>query len=259
MYDHSVEDVEEGKLVGVMMIDLSAAFDMVDHQIHLEKLQHFGFEESVLAWINSYLFGRSQSVMVDGCLSPPLNIVCGVPRTSILRPLLYILFTNYIPELVHEHPVDYASPHTFCMQYVGTTCYVDDATYSFGHTDPAVSSSKLSDQYQKIAKYMAGNKLVINADTNHLVVMGGKQFYGRRNYVRLTAGEHLVLPSSTEKLLGGSIKDDLKWKEHILNSKQSLVTQLTNRINGLCLISPRATFHNRLMVANGIFMSKICT
>ena len=71
---------------------------------------------------------------------------------------------------------------------------------------------------------MAGNKLVINADKTHLVVMGGKQSSGRRNDVWLTAGEHLVLPSSTEKLLGGSIKDDLKWKEQIIIAISHLST-----------------------------------
>ena len=91
MYDQWVEEVEDGCLVGVMMIDLSAAFDMVDHPLLLEKLKLFGLEEGSLSWIRSYLTNRTQNVYVDGCLSPPLDIDCGVPQGSILGPLMYII------------------------------------------------------------------------------------------------------------------------------------------------------------------------
>ena len=89
MYDRWVEEVDDGNMVGVMMIDLSAAFDMVDHDILLKKLDLFGLDEMSLLWIKSYLSGRSQSVFIDGCLSPPLGIECGVPQCSILVPLMY--------------------------------------------------------------------------------------------------------------------------------------------------------------------------
>ena len=78
-------------MVGVMMIDLSAAFDMVDHQLLLQKLELFGLDNGALRWVESYLSNRYQSVCVDGCLSPPLPVECGVPQGSILGPLLYIL------------------------------------------------------------------------------------------------------------------------------------------------------------------------
>ena len=88
----------------------------------------------------------------------------------------------------------------------------------------------------RIADYMATNNLVINADKTHLVI---------------------ILPSMTEKLLGGHISQDLKWKQHILDSENSLVRQLTCRIDGLAIMSSRATFMTRLMVANEIVMSKL--
>ena len=65
-------------MVGIMMIDLSAAFDMVDHDLLLSKLKLLGLERSALNWFNSYLRGRSQSVMVDGCLSSAVTLECGV-------------------------------------------------------------------------------------------------------------------------------------------------------------------------------------
>ena len=258
MYDQWIEDVEDDKMVGVMMVDLSAAFDMVDHPLLLQKLELFGLEPSVLSWIKSYLSNRTQSVFVDGCLSPPLRLECGVPQGSILGPLFYILYTNDIPDLVHNHPVNHLQPEPSCDPCGGTVCYVDDATYSVGHSDPAVLSSTLSEQYSTIAEYMAANKLVINGDKTHLVVMATKKFDQCRAEVQLQAGQHIILPSSSEKLLGCNISQDMKWKVHISGSDQSMYRHLTSRINGLCMISSRACFSTRLMVANGIVMSKLC-
>ena len=83
-------------MLQVMMVDLSAEFDMVDHTIILENLRISGLTDSAIQWMTSYLDGHSQSVYIDGCLSPPLNIKYGVSQGSILDPLLYIL------HLVHK-------------------------------------------------------------------------------------------------------------------------------------------------------------
>ena len=258
MYDQWVEEIEDGCLVGVMMIDLSAAFDMVDHPLLLEKLKLFGLEDRALSWIRSYLADRTQSVYVDGCLSPPLDIVCGVPQGSILGPLMYIIFTNDIPDLVHPHTVDYKDPKPYCKECGSTVCYVDDGTFSFGHADPEEVTNTLTTQYDNIAEYMIANKLVINDDKTQLVVMSSKANIGRRTEVSLTAGQHIIEQASSAKLLGGIVSQDLKWKKHLLTSDQSVIRQVTSRVNSLSLISPRATFRTRLMVANGIVVSKIC-
>ena len=175
-----------------------------------------------------------------------------------MGPLFYVLFTSDIPDLVHDHPVDYQAPQPYCPECGSTVCYVDDCTYSHGDKDPAKLSQTLSNQYKKIAGYMAANKLVINADKTHLIVMGTKATAARRHEVTLQAGEHTIRPSMTEKLLGGNICENLKWREHLLDNEQSLVRQLTSRINGLVKVSEYASFSTRLMVANGIFVSKLC-
>ena len=69
---------------------------------------------------------------------------------------------------------------------------------------------------------MAANKLVINGDKTHLVVMGTKKTAARRQEVSVQADGHIIQPSRTEKLLGGVICEDMKWKEHLLGSDQSL-------------------------------------
>ena len=74
---------------------------------------------------------------------------------------------------------------------------------------------------------MAAKKLVINADKTHLVVMGTKSTAARRNEVVLHAGGHLIRPTRTEKMLGGNICKDMKWKKHLVDNEQSLARQVT--------------------------------
>ena len=106
LYDQWVEDVEEGKMVGVLLCDQSAAFDLCDHYLLVEKLKLMGVEDSAADWFWSYLSGRKQSCYVDGQLSTPLELSsCGVPQGSIGGPILWLLFTFDQPDVIHEHVV----------------------------------------------------------------------------------------------------------------------------------------------------------
>ena len=149
---------------------------------------------------------------------------------------MYILYTNDIPDLAHNHGVSVAQPAPYCHECGGTVCYVDDSTYSLAHSNPEVLSSGLTRQYQEIAKYMAANKLVINDDKTHLLVLGTKSMDEKRKLVTMQAGNHTIAPSKKEKLLGCMVSDNLKWRHHILDGEQALVKQLTSRVNALSIV-----------------------
>ena len=103
MYDGWVQAVESEQIAGVCMLDMSAAFDVVDHDLLLQKLNLYGFQDDSLGWIKSYLTCRRQCVVINGCLSKMLPVNSGVPQGSILGPLLYTIFTNELPEIIHSH------------------------------------------------------------------------------------------------------------------------------------------------------------
>lgn len=278
LYDGWVEAVEEGKMVGVLLCDQSAAFDICDHAILVEKLKLMGVENSAAAWIWSYLSDRQQSCFVDGHLSTAMSLsACGVPQGSIGGPLLWLCFTSDQPDVIHDHPVDGQDLHRGCGQAAqlerashdkepevvqtgdcGTLVgYVDDGAYSYAHSDPVILSEVLSSKYDLLEDWMNSNKLVINADKTHLMVMGGKSAAAKRTDVSIQAGTFSIFPTETEKLLGGQLHQSLQWNHHILDHESSLMKQLTTRINGLKKISVNATFNTRLMVANGAVMSKM--
>ena len=184
MYDVWLESLEAGELAGVCFLDMSAAFDIVDHTLLLEKLQLYGFDKSMISWTTSYLTGRTQAVCIDGCLSKLMPVQHGVPQGSILGPLLYTLFTNELPETIHNHPVDSQDQTlvktwpTYSMgcNSCGTVgCYADDTTYSCTDSDPAKLSEKLSNQYKVISDFLISNKLKLNDDKTHLMVMSTSQ------------------------------------------------------------------------------------
>ena len=261
MYDKWVEDVDDGKLVGVLLCDQSAAFDLCDHVLLIEKLRLMGLDESALSWVRSYLSGRQQSCYVDGHLSAPLSLPqCGVPQGSIGGPLLWLCFICDQPNVVHDHAVDAQEAHhgcdqqAECGQLVG---YVDDGAFSYSHRDPAVLSEVLTRKYSMLEDWMNGNKLVVNQDKTHVLVMGTKKMAANRNKVSIRSGQYNIKPSVTEKLLGGHIHQSLLWNHHISDHRNSLISQLSSRINGLKKIASTATFNTKLMVANGVIMSKL--
>ena len=92
MFDTWLDAMENDDISAVIMLDLSAAFDVVDHNILIQKLKLYGLEAETLTWFESYLSDRSQQVFIEGSLSGSLSLDAGVPQGSVLGPLLYIIF-----------------------------------------------------------------------------------------------------------------------------------------------------------------------
>ena len=94
-------------------------------------------------------------------------------------------------------------------------------------------------------------------DKTHLIVIAERKDAEKRMSVSIQAGAHNIVPTQKEKMLGGILHQSLKWNTHIRDDKESLMNQLTSRINGLRKVCNNASFQTRCMIANGIVMSKI--
>ena len=265
MFDTWVEAFEDDEVSAVVMLDMSAAFDVVDHDILIRKMALYGFEESALSWVKSYLTNRTQSVFIEGSLSDPLPVECGVPQGSILGPLLYILFTNDLPEAIHDHlpgqvhqqehqPAFY---NTKCGSCGGLCLYADDSTLTLSNKDVQQLNTDIDEKYKMVAQYMARNKLILNSDKTHLLVMTSTRKHQLHQDfgISLNTGTEIIQPQSQERLLGATVSNTLSWNSHIRGSEASLTSCLTSRINALSKVCLYSNFVTRKMVANGLVMS----
>ena len=121
-------------------------------------------------------------------------------------------------------------------------------------SNPATLSASLSNKYRIIAQFMVDNRLKLNDDKTHLLVMGPSQDTG---HVRIITPTEVIRSTSSEKLLGCFISKDLTWMDYIKGNKDSLMKSLNLRLGAIRKIRYLASFKNRKMIAEGIFMSKL--
>ena len=131
------------------------------------------------------------------------------------------------------------------------------SAYSSAHSDTAILSEVLTRKYNLLEEWINSNKLVINADKTHLLVLGPKKISKKRDEVSIQAGPFKIKPTETEKLLGCNLHQSMQWNHHIRDHSKSVVKQITTRANGLTKIARNATFKTRLMIANGAVMIRL--
>ena len=270
LQDAWVEAAEHGKLAGAALIDMSAAFEVVDTSILLQKCRLLGFSREAEQWLFSYLTGRSQCTSISGSTSSTLPLDSGLPQGSILGPVLYSLFTSDFPEVVHgadcpHHPSnrppgeEVAVYRTMCTECGGLVCFADDSTYTVGAATEEELSAKLSRKFKLMSNYLTENRLAINTDKTHTIVITTQQ--KRRHIdtaaVTLDTGSEVITPSTVVQLLGVPVQQDLGFGTLLLSGKHSVINSLVRRINALKKVSKVATFKTRLCVCSSIVMSKI--
>ena len=261
MYDKWVEEMEQGKLVGALMVDQSAAFDLCDHRILEGKMDLLlgggdeGSRNPGTLWVGSYLSGRSQCTLVDGHLSRPIKL----PPVSVIQGgvgagLLYLCYTTDLPDAVHNHPVN--NSEAYCKDDGAMVNFVDDGTSYVSDEDPQLVTEAMNQNYKRIEEWMNCNKLVINADKTHYIVGAGRRSAQLRSEVKLKAGNFEIDQSGSQKLLGGIISNDGKWNLLIRDHKNSIIKQINSRINAMKMLS-NGDSKTRLMVASAVIQSKL--
>ena len=145
---------DSGQISALCLLDLTAAFDTVDHELLISRLERqFGLRGVVLEWFRSYLSGRTFRVVFSGSTSSIIYIVCSVPQGSVLGPLLFIVYTADLAAIAEKHDV---SLHAFADD---TQLYLNCR-----RTDTASAAARLEQCITNVGRWMCTNRLKLNAD-----------------------------------------------------------------------------------------------
>ena len=196
----------QGKVTALVLLDLSAEFDTIDHSILLSRLDNwFGIRNSALRWLTSYLTNRSQRIKVEGHLSSESGLLYGVPQGSVLGPLLFSLYTTPLSNIISIFSV----PHHFFAYY--SKLYL-----CFSKNDSVTALHNLQSCLNSVQSWMKANKLKLNPEKTEFLLIGHDR--QRRKYLDLFPYTLLNIPtSSAEKArnLGVIFDVDLSLKSHV--------------------------------------------
>ena len=158
--DKILTGIDKGLMTGLILIDLQKAFDTIDHEILLQKLEHIGFSGQSINWFRSYLANRTFLVNVENVFSDPGKLECGVPQGSILGPLLFLLYVNDMPGAVN------------CEMFL----YADDTCLVFQGKDLEIISERLNSEFSKLCDWFVDNRLSIHfgEDKTKSILFTGK-------------------------------------------------------------------------------------
>ena len=197
--------VDEGMLTVGVFMDLSKAFDTIDHNVLLYKLNHYGFRGVCNKWFQNYLSNRKQYVSYNSAISSLTNVSCGVPQGSILGPLLFIIYMNDICQT---------------SKLLSTILFADDTTVFYSHQNLSVLCSTLNRELKEVSNWFKANKLSLNAKKTNLMYLGTRSQTNiaiDNNYFDIYLDGCKLTRVFEAKFLGIIIDENMTWKKHIDN------------------------------------------
>jgi len=233
LIDKWLKAINDGFIIGVVMVDFRKAFDLVDHSILLKKLELYKCSHTTINWFKSYLGDRKQRVSLNGFMSSEKNIEYGVPQGSILGPLLFLIFINDLPFSLHN-------------VISSTDMYADDTTICDVQRSVGTLQANLQSSLALLETWCRNNGMVLNTDKTKVLLITTPHKRARLNVPFSLTFKNIPLKSSkSEKLLGVYVNENLKWDDHVNKIKKKISTNLwlLSRIKMFIPLSARILFY----------------
>ena len=213
MLDDWQRGVDADRIIASLFLDLSRAFDTINHAYLLQKLElNFGVRGHEHNWFREYLQGRQQRVMIGSVVSTWLTLTHDVPQGSILGPLLFILFVNDLPTMVQNGSLN---------------MYADNTTlYSEGNT-VANAIGKLKEDAQLTLEWLKHNNLTVNLKKTKFMLAGRRRRDKEISMARFALCDEELQPQVVTTSLGVAIDSQLTWKERVKRVRQKCFVGLT--------------------------------
>lgn len=211
--DNWRKSLDDDDLIGALFVDLSKAFDMVDHSILLMKLRCYGIVGEEYDWFKNYLSNRCQRVRIHNQLSSWSGIGRGVPQGSILGPLLFLLFVNDLSEAI---------PNGVVHQYA------DDIILTVVAKNKATLQHYTQENMDAVTSWVQSARLCLNARKTILMLLARKRRQVELEDVMIMVGNERITRSRVVKCLGVLIDEGLLWQEHIAEIKRKVSLGLSH-------------------------------
>ena len=198
--DRVISELDQGHSPLAIFLDLSKAFDTLNHDILLSKLQYYGIKNSAFNWLKTYLENRNHFVQIENYKSRMLPVSLGVPQGTILGPLLFIIYINDI---------------SHCSDFFKFITYADDTNlfYNMHNTDPTNINSELN----KVLHWLEVNKLSINIPKTKFMI-----FHNQNKNINCITPDITIKDTKIERVesfnfLGVIFDQHMKWNCHVNN------------------------------------------
>ena len=186
--------MDDGKVGVLVLLDLSAAFDTVDHSLLIQRLQkEVGLTGTALSWFRSYLENRCQGVIIQGEVSSEQQLCFGMPLGSVLGPRLFSVYMTPLSRIIRKHGLNYHF-------------YADDSQlYIF--VKPVqilvdIAASRMQRCIEDIRIWMRANFLKCNGDKTEILLIGSKRHTASISLDGITIGNAVISPSAAARNLG---------------------------------------------------------
>ena len=213
----------EGGFAGAVLMDLSKAFDTINHELLIAKLGAYGFDDSALEIVLSYLSDRWQRTKVNTSFSSWKELLCGVPQGSVLGPLLFNIYLNDLFfQLINSNVCNFA----------------DDTTLYACDLELRTVLHELEDNSLTAISWFENNYMKLNQSKCHFLTSGSTE------HLWVKVGNEMIWESQAEKLLGIMVDKDLNFNSHL----KALCKKVNQKVSALARIARILPFQKRRII-----------
>jgi ribonucleases P/MRP protein subunit RPP40 len=189
------DTIDRREQIDGIVIDFAKAFDVVPHDILMEKIYGMKIDKRVAEWVGLFLNKRTQRVKVGESLSEEISVTSGIPQGSVLGPLLFLVYINDLPDKIHSE-----------IRLFADDCFV------YKKIDSVEDCENLQIDLNEISRWVDANGMKLNSDKSKMMRFTNKKCKILYDY---TLDNEVIETSSNCKYLGVTVDSHLKWNEHV--------------------------------------------